>query len=204
VPDTRETAEPITATVADHVRRHRAGTSQADLAAAMTARGVPWKRATVVNLEKRGAGSRGDAATGRDALTVGELLALADALGVPPVLLLADPRTGATVPVGAGREMSPDDALAWLIGVDAAAADSPHGEFMAAWLRVRQTRGEWEEFRRMRLRLMSKRSGDAGEMRETEAMLRDAYVKAADELGRFLPDPHGHRVAFTGDDLEED
>lgn len=91
--------------------------SQADLAAAMTEQGVSWKRATVVNLEKRGTGSRGESATGRDAVTVGELLALALVLGVPPVLLLADPRvTDGTVPVAAGSTMDVWDAFWWITG----------------------------------------------------------------------------------------
>jgi hypothetical protein len=196
VPDTRESAEPITATVAANVRkwRERAGMSQAGLAAAMTALGVPWKRATVVNLEKRGAGSRGDAATGRDALTVGELLALASALDVPPVLLLADPRTDTVVSVGPGREMPPKAALGWLIG--AAEVGPEHAEFTAAWFRARQALEDWKSLRRLGLRT-------AG-MRETEQELRDRYVKAADELGRFLPDPHDHGAAFTGEHLDED
>ena len=211
----RETAEPITAVIADQVRKWRehAGMSQTQLADAMSSLGVKWKRATVVNLEKRGAGSRGDAATGRDALTVGELLALAFVLGVPPVLLVADPRTGAAVvPLGAGREMSPDAALGWLIGVDPVVADGAgvaatgpgHAEFMAAWVRTRHAFEEWKAVRQMRLRLMSKRSGDAVEMRKTERMLRDAYVEAANELGRFLPDQHDRASAFVGDDVPED
>jgi transcriptional regulator with XRE-family HTH domain len=148
-----------------------------------------WGRTTVQKLENDRRGS----------ISVQELLALASVLGVPPVLLVADPRTGATVPVGAGREMSPDDALAWLVGVDAAGTGPEHVEFMTAWLRVRQAFDEWKSVRELRLRLTSKRSGDAAEMRETERMLRDAYVKAADELGRFLPDRHDRAGAFVGD-----
>ena len=57
-----------------------------------------------------------------------------------------------------------------------------HAEFMAAWVRTRHAFEEWKAVRQMRLRLMSKRSGDAVEMRKTERMLRDAYVEAANEL----------------------
>lgn len=61
--------------------------SQANLAEALNKVGVPWKRATVVNLEARAAGSRGRSPSGRDSVSVGELLGLAEVLGVPPVAL---------------------------------------------------------------------------------------------------------------------
>lgn len=79
--------------VADRVRalREQAGLSQSDVASRMDELGVPWKRTTVVNLEKRGSQSRGRAtAAGRDAITLQEWLALAIALDVAPVDLLVD------------------------------------------------------------------------------------------------------------------
>lgn len=84
--------ELVTALIAEQVRRLRItrGWTQARLAAAMTERGVPWKRATVVHLEKRAAGSRGDGG-GRDAVTVQELLALASVLDVHPMYLVGQP-----------------------------------------------------------------------------------------------------------------
>lgn len=114
---TRSTAEPITAVIAERVRslRDAAGWSQADLAAAVDDLGVPWKRATVVNLEKRAPNSRG-AGGGRDAVTVQELLALAIALDVPPPMLLADPRHIDTVPVASGKVIDAWTALLWLVG----------------------------------------------------------------------------------------
>lgn len=101
--------------------------NQADLAAAMSDLGVPWKRATVVNLETRAADSRGKG-HGRDAVTVQELLALAQVLDVPPPLLLADPTVGAPVPVTPEREVDPWSALLWLLGGE------PLGEETARWL----------------------------------------------------------------------
>lgn len=123
---TRPTAEPITAVIAERVRalREQSGMNQASLAEAMSKLGVPWKRATVVNLEKRASSSRGSGSGGRDAVTVQELLALALVFNMPPVLLLADPseqdRIG-DVPIA--RDLSGDHrgVLMWLVGV----ADAP-------------------------------------------------------------------------------
>lgn len=118
-PVDRPTAEPITALLADRVRRfrERCGMSQADLAERMTELGTPWKRATVVNLEKRGTISRQRVPTaGRDAITVQELLRLAVALDVPPVWLLADPKSGTPVPIARGVEPDPWTALLWMTG----------------------------------------------------------------------------------------
>ena len=89
--------------------------SQADLAERMAELGTPWKRATVVNLEKRGTASRGTG-VGRDAVTLQEWLHLAEALNAPPPLLLADPRRGEPVPVAEGRTQDPWRVLLWLVG----------------------------------------------------------------------------------------
>jgi len=89
--------------------------SQADLAERMAELGTPWKRATVVNLEKRGTASRGTG-VGRDAVTLQEWLHLAEALNAPPPLLLADPRRTEPVPVAEGVEVSAWEALMWLTG----------------------------------------------------------------------------------------
>lgn len=107
--------------------------SQAELAEAMVERGIPWKRATVVNLEKRGAGSRG-ATAGRYSITVQELLALALVLDVPPIMLLADPRHTDRVPVAQDMDVSTWDALLWLSG-SGTIDRSDLGNFTkAAWL----------------------------------------------------------------------
>ncbi|MGH3480566.1 MAG: helix-turn-helix domain-containing protein [Nocardioidaceae bacterium] len=116
----RETAEPITALIADRVRefRARADLSQQGLADQMAARGIPWKRPTVVNLEKRGtASTKRSSGVGRDAVTVQELLTLAVVLDVPPTALLADPQSDTPVPIAGQVEMDPARALMWLIGL---------------------------------------------------------------------------------------
>lgn len=114
----RPGAEPIAAVLADRVRelREGRGLSQADLAARMAELGTPWKRATVVNLEKRGTTSRGSSGVGRDAVTLQEWLHLALVLNVPPPWLLADPRVDAPVPIAEGVDLGAWEALLWLIG----------------------------------------------------------------------------------------
>jgi transcriptional regulator with XRE-family HTH domain len=113
----RPSAEAITAVIADRVRvlRDKAGLSQADLAGEMEKLGVPWKRATVVNLETRAAGSRGKGA-GRDVVTAQELLALARVFDVPLIWLLADPKSGDTVPLTKDEAVDPWTALMWMAG----------------------------------------------------------------------------------------
>lgn len=132
---TRSSAEPITALIAERVRARReaADLSQAELAEEMAKRGVPWKRATVVNLEKRAASSRGTGG-GRDAISVQELLTLALVLDVPPVTLIADPRASDTVPVAEGLEVDQWEALMWMVGTGT--IDPPTGRAFtnAAWL----------------------------------------------------------------------
>jgi transcriptional regulator with XRE-family HTH domain len=117
----RPTAEAITAVIAERVRsiRDSAGMSQSALAGKVAELGIPWKRSTVVNLETRAPDSRGRGA-GRDVVTVQELLALAVALDVPPVWLLADPKSEEPVAVAVGGEreikLVPWSALLWMIG----------------------------------------------------------------------------------------
>ena len=65
-----------------------------------------WSRTVVVKLE----GNQ------RETVSVGDLLALAEVLDVPPVLLIADPRQPDEIPVSKTSTMDPWDALLWLIG----------------------------------------------------------------------------------------
>lgn len=94
-PVERATAEQITAVIADRVRelREQKGWTQAKLAEEMAEAGMTrWKRATVVNLEKRGRASRAQGGSaGRDAVTVQELITLAYVLDVNPNALLLHP-----------------------------------------------------------------------------------------------------------------
>lgn len=114
---TRTTAEAITEVVASRVRylRESMGMSQEDVALALNKVGVPWKRATVVNLETRAPGSRGKG-LGRDAVTLEEFLGLALVLGVPPVGLLYDLRSGDPTPITNQVSAPPMEAALWTIG----------------------------------------------------------------------------------------
>lgn len=135
VPDDtmRPTAEPITAVIAERVRtlRTQRGMSQEALAHEVAKRGPKWKRATVVNLEKRASSSRGAQGSGRDSVTGQELIALAMALGVPLAWLLADPKSDSLVPLAHGEEpfeVAPWAALLW------AGGRAPLGDVDGAWL----------------------------------------------------------------------
>lgn len=134
-PPVRPTAEPVTAIVAERVRklRSQAELNQAELADEMAKRGVPWKRATVVNLEKRASGSRG-AGGGRDSISVQELLTLAVVLDVPPVMLLADPRHVDEVPVTDNLTVSAWEALLWMTGSGRIGKSELNNFSKASWL----------------------------------------------------------------------
>lgn len=66
-----------------------------------------WSRSTVVKLENNK----------RTALPIDDLPALALALGVPLVMLLADPYSSEPVPIADGIELPPWEALLWMAGV---------------------------------------------------------------------------------------
>jgi hypothetical protein len=90
-----------------------------------------WSRSTVVKLENYN----------REAVSVGDLLALGIALDVPPVLLLADPRclpgrtSPETVPVADGLDEDVWTALLWLVGAGYRVADSDLDNLSSAnWL----------------------------------------------------------------------
>lgn len=107
-PKPGERADPITRLLARRVveLRKSVGINQADLGARMAELRPGWSRSTVAKLERNL----------RETLSVGDLLALAVVLGVPPIWLLADPATGDPVPVARGIEVDPWSALMWLRG----------------------------------------------------------------------------------------
>lgn len=98
------------------------------LAEQMRARGIPWRREVVANLE-----------TGRrDRLDVDELLALALVFGVPPMVLLVDPAEETAVIAlgsddGPATEVPATTALRWL------SADSPLEQRLGALVRNEPT-----------------------------------------------------------------
>lgn len=76
------------------------------LAEKLNHHGVAWNRTTVAKFETGG----------RVSITVQELLALAQALQVPPVWLLIDPASSEGVPLSAEFEPDAWSALLWTIG----------------------------------------------------------------------------------------
>jgi transcriptional regulator with XRE-family HTH domain len=215
VPDTtnRSTAEPITAVIAERVRhlRERAGMNQADLAAAMSKEGVPWKRATVVNLEKRASTSRGAGSGGRDSVSVQEWLTLSLVFDVPPVLLIADPRQQdkmGNVPIT--NDLSADQwaILLWLIGM----TDAPGGHYsredsqiIHAGVTVMEA---VDELRRRTRTLDPEQGQQRADAAHREAVLR--MVEAFRVIRRLgaepirLPEHHIERARELGIDLYGD
>lgn len=101
-------ADPMTRVLARRVfaLRKGAGMNQGELGARMAELRPNWSRSTVVKLENYK----------REAVGVADLLALAVVLDVPPVWLLADPRSSEPVPVTTGVELDPWSALLWMVG----------------------------------------------------------------------------------------
>lgn len=97
-------AESPTAVVARRMRALRQGKLTAEqLAEAMTAVGIPWQRSIVANLENGR----------RDAVSVGELFALALVLDVTPSALLVD-LDNPSAEVTPDLTVTPLDLLMWL------------------------------------------------------------------------------------------
>ena len=86
--------------------RKSRGMSQSVLAERMTSHGQDWSQSTVAKLENNR----------RESVTAQELLALALVLGVPPVMLMADPRRDEQVPVAEDMAVAPWPALLWMTG----------------------------------------------------------------------------------------
>jgi transcriptional regulator with XRE-family HTH domain len=80
--------------------------NQAQLGARMAELRPTWSRSTVVKLENNK----------RESVSLQDWLALATVLGVPPIWLLADPKTSTPVPIAGHGELDPWTALLWLTG----------------------------------------------------------------------------------------
>lgn len=108
-PDTPDRAEPITRLLAQRLKqlREQAGMNQAELAERMSELRPNWSRSTVVKLET----------FKRQEVSIGDFLALAAVLGVPPPMLLADPRHVEMVPFATGMEAPAWAVLMWMIGL---------------------------------------------------------------------------------------
>jgi transcriptional regulator with XRE-family HTH domain len=94
----------LTRATGEQVRRFR--TSAEQLAAEVTAAGLPYTRAQVTNLE----------AGRRTSITIGELLVLAAVLHVPPLLLLLPIGRHAGVELLPGRVAETWQSVQWLTG----------------------------------------------------------------------------------------
>ena len=96
----------VTAGVTARVKQLRTSVrlSGAALADGMAKLGFRWNQSTVAKLESGR----------RRSISVDELLALAQVLGIPPVLLLADPRHDGPIPIFEGLDAW--EMLMWLIG----------------------------------------------------------------------------------------
>jgi transcriptional regulator with XRE-family HTH domain len=121
---TPPTPDPITAAVGRRVLglRKSAGWSQEELGKRMAALGTDWSRISVQKLET---GRRG-------AISVQELLALALVFDVPPVWILAYPKSTDSVSVAPGIDVDPWTALAWLVGREPIGDAAPGSRFAEA------------------------------------------------------------------------
>ena len=117
IPRTTMRADEITRVLAAQVARLRkaAGWSQAQLAERVAKHRPGWTRSSVTKLENGL----------RESISVGDLVALALAFDVPPVMLLADPRSVDEVPLAKGVTVSAWDALLWFTGDALAGRDLP-------------------------------------------------------------------------------
>lgn len=190
----------LTAVIAARVAELRAagGLSGAKLAERMAPYGVSWNRTTVAKLESGR----------REQLTVGELVALALALGTTPLSLLADPRIGQPVPLGQGIAVDPWTVAQWAMG-DGHNAERDH--------RLRVDHDTWTLFDLARaiadlcrrvlrppaegqdhdgrdrslLRLLADSMDDAGKLGAGPYPVPDAVRARAAELGMPLPGEDG-------------
>lgn len=121
----------ITQVVAGEVRRYRKvrGLSAQQLAGQCAKLGVDISRATITDLENGR----------RAAVSVAELMVLAAALDVAPVLLVAPLGRQPKSEILPGRELPTGDAVLWLSGV-AGLSEIP-GELDTTWLTWRDERG---------------------------------------------------------------
>lgn len=93
---------------------------------------INWTRTTVAKFET----------FQRQSLTVQELLALALALDVSPVLLIADPRDEGLVPITPGFQVDQWAALSWLVGAASARASTDRKKYELAYQGMNKQGGD--------------------------------------------------------------
>lgn len=111
--------------------RRAAGLTQEGLAERCADMGWPELTTGVIGSVETGRPARKGGPRTRE-VSVDELVALAMALDVPPVLLLADPREHDSAPLTAGREVDSWELLLWLVGAAAPGPDGEHHSYRRA------------------------------------------------------------------------
>ena len=172
-------ADPLTRLIAERVAQLRkaAGIDQAVLGARMSELRPGWSRSTVVKLEN----------LNRESLSVGDLVALAIVLNVPPPMLFADPRYVETVPIGEGRERTAWEALLWFIGSAEDDSGYSSGKYEEAAAVIRSGRKVVEAVAEVRETLpgSTEPSDDDDVPQHERDTLRDALDVIAQELTRL-------------------
>lgn len=168
--------EPITLHIAKRVAEHRkaAGLTQSELAERVAALGPEWGRTTVAKLESGG----------RKSVTVQELFALALVFDVPPVSLLADPRSTERVPVAEGLDVEPWPALLWLIGFADLGSTPDKGAVEFGWTDELIYDGVLlvDKFEALDERVRLGR----GDTDRENARTKEMHVRALDDIARTL------------------
>lgn len=159
----------MTQVVADEVRRYRKarGMSVQQLSDAVSALGVPLQRPVLSNLENGR----------RHTVSVDEVLALAAALNVPPVLLVAPLGRTERTEVLPGVVTSPWDAARWIMG----AAELPGSA--RRWSEDDYGIVRWFQFHQDHIDQALRYRHAARDVDETRAR---EYLERADEVERSL------------------
>ncbi|MEU8324335.1 helix-turn-helix domain-containing protein [Nonomuraea sp. NPDC048881] len=177
--------------VAENIRHHRRrqGLSVQNVADRCAAQGYPLQRNHLTKLESGH----------RASLTVAELLVLAHALTVPPVLLLAPlGRSTDTVEILPGVDADPGEAVFWLDGT-APLPDTPPDDGAGARAELQTLRahrtlvGEWSA----RARAAAAARGRAGDENEP---YRDAWRTAAHDHAEQA-DHAAERISHLRDNM---
>lgn len=136
-----------------------------------------WSRSTVVKLENGN----------RESVSVADWLALAQALDVPPVLMIADPSSQKLVPIAEGIELDPWLALLWLIGKQPL-TDRPRGAWNDLALMLEQVflyLSLVDRFHRLRHDLALEATDDAWDSDQAAERERNVLAQLAVPLGKL-------------------